>query len=133
MFTSREYGKIKAEAEKQGADAGANLAEWAWQDTFGGRGSGTEDDARKFLQGIDNGDPLYLDRIPRLDLSGQWAGDPTWDDTFDGIVWEVCKEERIHDDDYDASSDECFMIFTDAASLMAVQWTEDALRAFIAS
>lgn len=61
-----------AEARERGKEAGENAASWVF--------NGNTDDAtyRRVLKGIEDGDPMILDRIAAPGwLSGEWAGEST--------------------------------------------------------
>ena len=39
----------------------------------------SDETARRLLEGLENVDPMILDALPMApDVSGQWAGEPTW-------------------------------------------------------
>jgi hypothetical protein len=68
---------------KAGHTAGVNAAAWWAQETVGGRASGdVRATARRVLAGIDDGDPMVLDSLPALDLSGQHADTPNDADVY---------------------------------------------------
>lgn len=62
---------IIAEAAELGRDAGEAVASWVFD--------GNTDRAtyERFLQGLEDGDPETLDRLPSAPLSGEWADGPT--------------------------------------------------------
>jgi hypothetical protein len=64
-----------AKAEKLGKAHGINAAEWAIQDSWGGRVSSPQDykAAKAFLDGAEAGDPAILDQFTPPNLSGEWA------------------------------------------------------------
>jgi hypothetical protein len=66
-----------------GHAAGVNAAAWWAQDTVGGRASGdTRATARRVLADVDDGDPIVLNSLPALDLSGQHADTPSEADLY---------------------------------------------------
>jgi hypothetical protein len=66
-----------------GHAAGVNAAAWWVQDALGDRASGdVRATARRVLAGIDDGDPMVLDSLPALDLSGQHADTPNDADVY---------------------------------------------------
>ena len=71
--------KAVAEAEKLGKAHGINAAEWAIQDSWGGRVSSPQDyqAAKAFLDGAEAGDPAIMDRFNPPNLSGEWADSMT--------------------------------------------------------
>lgn len=81
METDAEcFAELLKEAAELGRAAGQNAAEWWEQDVIGGRVSSrvdTREVARYILQGMEDGDPEFLDSLPWPNLSGEWAGDPT--------------------------------------------------------
>jgi hypothetical protein len=136
MFTSPEYGMLRDEAERQGADHGASLAEWWWQDTFGGRGRGTKPQAEQMLRAFEEGDPAVYDSIPSVDFSGQWADGPNWEEVFSALVWDAIRvgtDDITETDDLDCASEDCFLIYTEAADVMTEQRIVDQLTDFVAS
>ena len=75
-----EWNALIAEATRCGARDGEDAAGWTIQDTIGGRVSrpgDAEANARRILDGYEDGDPEVMDALPALDLSGQWADGPT--------------------------------------------------------
>ena len=68
-----------AEAEKLGKAHGINAAQWAIQDSWGGRVSSPQDykAAKAFLDGAEAGDPAILDQFTPPNLSGEWADSMT--------------------------------------------------------
>lgn len=52
---------------------------------------------KHYIKGIDDGDPMVLDKLPVPQLGGEFAGDDTWDD----IVNEELHREPNDDDDTD--------------------------------
>lgn len=57
---------------KDGSNAGSNVFD----------GQMNVEASRKFLIGVRDGDPAYMDMIPSPSLGGEWAGDDTWDDIY---------------------------------------------------
>lgn len=80
------YAKAIEYARSLGAEHGRNAAEWYRADVYSSSGlvprydahgrllSADAENARRILQGIEDGDPAVLDTFPTPDLSGQWAG-----------------------------------------------------------
>jgi len=68
-----------AKAEKLGKAHGINAAQWAIQDSWGGRVSSPQDReaAKAFLDGAEAGDPAILDSYNPPNLSGEWADSMT--------------------------------------------------------
>lgn len=91
-FTETEWAALTAHATKLGTQHGTNAGEWATQNM-------SDDTARWWLKGIEDGDPEVLDTMPGAPLSGEFAGSydmhalyrdlevSMWDDTDDG---ELC-------------------------------------------
>jgi hypothetical protein len=83
MITYTENDKLVdqaiAKAEKLGKAHGENAAEWAIQDSWGGRVSSPQDReaAKAFLDGAEAGDPAILDSFNPPNLSGEWADSMT--------------------------------------------------------
>jgi hypothetical protein len=83
MITYTENNKIVdeaiAKAEKLGKAHGINAAEWAIQDSWGGRVSSPQDReaAKAFLDGAEAGDPAIMDKFSPPNLSGEWADSMT--------------------------------------------------------
>jgi hypothetical protein len=83
MITHTENDKLVdqaiAKAEKLGKAHGINAAEWAIQDSWGGRVSSPQDyqAAKAFLDGAEAGDPAIMDRFNPPNLSGEWADSMT--------------------------------------------------------
>jgi hypothetical protein len=99
-------------AEKLGKRHGRNAAEWITQDAWGGRCTrGSVDNARAFLAGYDDGDPLVMDAYRAPDLSGEFA-----DDMTEARLMDHCfDDEADYADAADAHDDIC-LAYTDAAS-----------------
>lgn len=55
-------------AAAEGNQAGGDAASWVFD------GNTTVETAQAWLQGIEDGDPVYMDQIPSP-LSGEWAGE----------------------------------------------------------
>jgi hypothetical protein len=83
MITYTENDKLVdqaiAKAEKLGKAHGINAAEWAIQDSWGGRVSSPQDyqAAKAFLDGAEAGDPAIMDSFNPPNLSGEWADSMT--------------------------------------------------------
>ena len=83
MITHTENDKLVdqaiAKAEKLGKAHGENAAQWAIQDSWGGRVSSPQDyqAAKAFLDGAEAGDPAIMDRFSPPNLSGEWADSMT--------------------------------------------------------
>jgi hypothetical protein len=73
-------------AKDDGFQSGRNVASWIDQDMFGGRAKEGKAAARRFLKGIDDGDPEILEMIPCSPLSGEWAGDRTAKDVVQSVL-----------------------------------------------
>jgi hypothetical protein len=83
------HEKANAEAIRaRGEVDGKTAAEWFFN---GPIDIGT---SRRFLQGIEDGDPEYMDELPRPMLSGEYADVPTWED----IVRDETNIEELSDD-----------------------------------
>ena len=63
--------EILAQAKKDGKYAGKRAASWVFD------GNTNEETYRRFLKGIEDGDPMVLDSVNEPNLSGEYAGDPT--------------------------------------------------------
>ena len=59
--------EILADAEQEGYDHGKSAGSWLLN------GNSTTNDARRLLQGIEDGDPEIMDELPAAPLSGEWA------------------------------------------------------------
>jgi hypothetical protein len=84
--------KAVAKAEKLGKAHGINAAEWAIQDSWGGRVSSPQDykAAKAFLDGAEAGDPAILDKFSPPNLSGEWA-----DSMTEARLMDYCLTENI--------------------------------------
>lgn len=72
--------KAIKEAESLGKSHGENAAQWIAQDSWGGRVASSrqsEENARAFLKGIEEGDPMIMDSYASPNLSGEWADSMT--------------------------------------------------------
>jgi hypothetical protein len=72
--------KAIKEAESLGKYHGENAAQWVAQDSWGGRVASSrqsEENARAFLKGIEEGDPMIMDSYTSPNLSGEWADSMT--------------------------------------------------------
>lgn len=85
-------------AKDDGFQSGRNVASWMDQDLFGGRAKDGKAAARRFLKGIDDGDPEILEIIPSSPLSGEWAGDRTAKDI-------VCNALSLDDGEFNIMTD----------------------------
>lgn len=95
------------EAERLGKYHGENAAQWAAQDSWGGRVASirqSEENARAFLKGIEEGDPLIMDSYSPPNLSGEWADSMTEAellkavfDGFDADIIDTLEPEEIDD------------------------------------
>ena len=85
-------------AREMGADHGAAAGSWIID------GNTSEETARWWLQGIEDGDPLVMDQLPSAPLSGEWAGDPT--------PSSVLAELELDDNDY--AADDALSAYEDA-------------------
>jgi hypothetical protein len=92
MTTEAYIEKAIKEAEKLGKEHGENAAQWVAQDSWGGRVASSrqsEENARAFLKGIEEGDPIIMDSYVSPNLSGEWADSMTEADllkaAFDGF------------------------------------------------
>jgi hypothetical protein len=80
MTTKAYIEKVIKEAEKLGKAHGENAAQWVAQDSWGGRVASSrqsEENARAFLKGIEEGDPMIMDSYTSPNLSGEWADSMT--------------------------------------------------------
>jgi hypothetical protein len=59
--------EILTDAEQEGYDAGKAAGSWLLD------GNSTTENARRLLQGIEDGDPEIMDELPSAPLSGEWA------------------------------------------------------------
>jgi len=96
MTTTTHIDKAVKEAERLGKYHGENAAQWAAQDSWGGRVASirqAEENARAFLRGIEEGDPMIMDSYCPPDLSGEWADSMTEADllkaVFDGFDFDI--------------------------------------------
>ena len=97
LLSDRWHAALEC-AKEDGFQSGRNVASWIDQDLFGGRAKDGKAAARRFLKGIDDGDPEILDMIPSSPLSGEWAGDRTSKDV-------VCNALSLDDGEFDIMSD----------------------------
>jgi hypothetical protein len=126
--------KAIAEAEKLGKAHGINAAEWAIQDSWGGRVSSPQDyqAAKAFLDGAEAGDPAIMDGFNPPNLSGEWADSMTEADllkaAFDGFDSDII--DTLEPEDIDeianayeqAASDSYWQeLETSAANLLETQ------------
>jgi hypothetical protein len=80
MTTKAYIEKAIKEAEILGKSHGENAAQWVAQDSWGGRVASSrqsEENARAFLKGIEEGDPMIMDSYVSPNLSGEWADSMT--------------------------------------------------------
>lgn len=68
--TDTQYDRLHAEAYEAGAAHGRSAASWYFD------GNTTEDEYRRVLVGLEDGDPAVYDTFPASPLSGEWSGDP---------------------------------------------------------
>jgi hypothetical protein len=90
-----------AEAEamrKLGSEHGRAAASWLLN------GDSSEADARRLLDGIEEGDPEVLDALPNPP-SGEWAGDPTAEDLIREAGLDVPEEPEAVEELWQAYSD----------------------------
>lgn len=136
-LSEEQYKRLQAETEKQAQEYGKNMAEWWWQDSFGGRGRGTKEQAEAILTGIDDGDPAVLDSLPACDFSGQWADGPDWDNEFADLMYDALKIDADDIDFFDADtqavSDDMFQIYVSEADGAASASIESMLHELIAA
>ncbi len=96
----RAIERAEAEAERLGAIAGRNAAEWVAQDTWGGRATrGERESAQAFLTAFEDGDYSAIPEPPNL--SGEWSGDETpasLMETLFGEDWQDVEEFRDSQD-----------------------------------
>lgn len=95
------------EAENLGKRHGENAAQWVIQDSWGGRVASikqSEENARAFLKGIEEGDPMIMDSYSPPNLSGEWADSMTESallkavfDGFDADIIDTLEPEEIDD------------------------------------
>lgn len=97
LLSDRWHAALEC-AKDDGFQSGQNVASWMDQDLFGGRAKDGKAAARRFLKGIDDGDPEILDMIPSSPLSGEWAGDRTSKDI-------VCNALSLDDGEFDIMED----------------------------
>jgi hypothetical protein len=97
LLSDRWHAALEC-AKDDGFKSGRNVASWIDQDLFGGRAKDGKAAARRFLKGIDDGDPEILFMIPSSPLSGEWAGDRTSKDI-------VCNALSLDDGEFDIMSD----------------------------
>lgn len=86
--TDDEYDRILEAAEAEGERIGKALATWYEP----------PDDiatAARILAGIEDGVPEILDTLPRLDMSGQWADEPTPAERLTDILWLSLGDDEI--------------------------------------
>lgn len=98
-FSDAEWSALKAHAAKLGTEHGTNAGGWVDVTSDGA--------ARRWVKGIEDGDPEVLDGLPGAPLSGEYAdsygmadlyrdlGVEKWDDSDDA---ELC---RAYEDAYD--------------------------------
>jgi hypothetical protein len=107
MTTTTHIDKAVKEAESLGKYHGENAAQWAAQDSWGGRVASirqSEENARAFLKGIEEGDPMIMDSYASPNLSGEWADSMTEADLlkavfdgFDSDIIDTLEPEEIDD------------------------------------
>lgn len=115
MNLERLYDKAEKYAARLGAEHGRNAAEWYIQDAFGGRVTrGAKESAERIAKGIEEGDCMVLDSLPRPDLSGQWADDMTGPDLVDDAIAETGVDSERHERIYRAMSENGFTDICDA-------------------
>lgn len=86
------YGRAIAYARERGELDGTSAASWYLQDTVGGRVTrGADENARRILQGIEDGDPAVLNTFPFPDLSGEWADTLTGPELADDAAWHATR------------------------------------------
>jgi hypothetical protein len=118
-----------AEAEKLGKAHGINAAEWAIQDSWGGRVSSPQDykAAKAFLEGAEAGDPAIMDRFNPPNLSGEWADSMTpaklIEEVTEGEISLEPEEESAICDAYEQAASDGFWqeLETSAANLLETQ------------
>jgi len=85
LFADRWHAAFEC-AKEDGFRSGRNVVCWIVQDMFGGRAKDGKAAARRFLKGIDDGDPEILEMIPSSPFSGEWAGDRTAKDVVQSVL-----------------------------------------------
>ena len=125
--------KAVAEAEKLGKAHGENAAQWAIQDSWGGRVSSPQDyqAAKAFLDGAEAGDPAIMDRFSPPNLSGEWADSITprsliqevMEEAINGGITLTEEEESAICDAYETEAANGFWqeLETSAANLLETQ------------
>jgi len=121
--------KAVAEAEKLGKAHGINAAEWAIQDSWGGRVSSPQDReaAKAFLDGAEAGDPAIMDRFSPPNLSGEWADSMTpaklIEEVTEGEMSLEPEEESAICDAYEQAASDGFWqeLETSAANLLEME------------
>jgi hypothetical protein len=98
-----QYQQKTDEAREYGRQQGEAAASWFFD------GNTEEETVRAVLRGIEDGDPVVLDRLPYCDLSGQWADEPVPTTVLNDLGITVEQGEEGHGflvvEDYDEVSD----------------------------
>lgn len=71
--SSAEHLQLIGEARLAGEAHGRAAASWFFD------GSTERETYQRVLEGIEDGDPAIMDELPYGPLSGEWAGDPTYE------------------------------------------------------
>lgn len=88
--------KFEAAGYEAGQDAGADWAQVCHPNNFG-----------EALRGIADGDPALLDNLPHADFSREWAGSPSWEDTY-------CELAEIDPQDVPEDTEDMYSVYTSA-------------------
>jgi hypothetical protein len=118
-----------AEAEKLGKAHGINAAEWAIQDSWGGRVSSPQDykAAKAFLDGAEAGDPAIMDGFNPPNLSGEWADSMTpaklIEEVTEGEISLEPEDESAICDAYEQAASDSYWqeLETSAANLLEME------------
>ncbi len=114
-----------AEARKLGTEAGENAAAW-WE---GSNPPGPKQ-AQRVLDAIADGDPEIMDVLPRPDLSGEWADEPTPRSLFEDVTGADAHAEASWNwDAYHATVDELCSAWEDGAADAVQRAVERQCRA----
>lgn len=115
------YNVALSEAKRLGAERGKALT--SWYDV-------NDDNAATILRGIEEGDPAVLDTFPFVDLSGEWADEPSGPQVLNELS-DAANIER-DDEGFIEAGDDLLNAYEDAAWSAIQSTIEERARYYAA-
>ena len=109
-------------AKREGKTNGRNAASWL------ANGGMDREHASRFLAGLNEGDPEWMDRVPSCDLSGQWAGGMTVERLMSEIGFYLSGDLPDDDGAYADRSQELADLYEESFNSAAYAETERLCR-----